>query len=278
MISSSSDFLNTGHAEALVRVIEGAPEVRRRYHFFIWTRGPLQRLLPHSLAVCGAYQRNTREMAFEAFHSIAVAPPVLELLTTPRSPLLRAAQAAWVAGRGRPLVLQLDGPQLPADAPMRAALHDAGYAQMLAHGVSRPQRASEIESFFLLGTPHRTAGKHELLYLDLLLPHIHSAYLRVQSLERELGSGPTPQREKPVAATTAGITVRETQILRWVRDGKNNQQIGEVLNISPLTVKNHVQKILRKLGAANRAQAVARAMSRNLLAGGSVDGDAAEHE
>jgi len=32
-----------------------------------------------------------------------------------------------------------------------------------------------------------------------------------------------------------------------------------------LTVKNHVQKILRKLGAANRAQAVARAMSMNLL-------------
>ena len=278
MISSSSDFPNTGHAEALVRVIEGAPEVRRRYHFFIWTQGPLQRLLPHSLAVCGAYQRHTREMAFEAFHSIAVAQPLLELFTALRSPLLQAAQAAWVAGRGKPLLFKLDGPHLPVDAPLRDELRDAGFAQMLAHGVSRPQRASEIESFFLIGAPHHAAGANELLYLELLLPHIHTAYLRVQALERELAGGSAPQREKPVTASAAGITGRETQILRWVRDGKSNQQIGEVLNISPLTVKNHIQKILRKLGAANRAQAVARALSLHLLAASSADGDAAAGE
>ena len=51
----------------------------------------------------------------------------------------------------------------------------------------------------------------------------------------------------------------------WVREGKSNQEIGDQLGISVLTVKNHVQKILRKLGASNRAQAVARAMSMNLL-------------
>jgi len=39
------------------------------------------------------------------------------------------------------------------------------------------------------------------------------------------------------------------------------------LNISPFTVKNHVQKILRKLGAANRAQALACAMNQHLLDG-----------
>jgi DNA-binding CsgD family transcriptional regulator len=43
----------------------------------------------------------------------------------------------------------------------------------------------------------------------------------------------------------------------------SNQQIGVKLGISALTVKNHVQKILRKLGASNRAQAVAIAMSLN---------------
>ena len=36
--------------------------------------------------------------------------------------------------------------------------------------------------------------------------------------------------------------------------------------ISPLTVKNHVQKILRKLGASNRAQAVSKAISLGLIA------------
>ena len=61
------------------------------------------------------------------------------------------------------------------------------------------------------------------------------------------------------------VTPREVQILAWVREGKNNQEIGMALGISALTVKNHVQKILRKLGASNRAHAVALAMQFRLL-------------
>jgi DNA-binding NarL/FixJ family response regulator len=63
----------------------------------------------------------------------------------------------------------------------------------------------------------------------------------------------------------SAITERERQILRCMREGKRNQEIGVMLEISALTVKNHVQKILRKLSATNRAQAVAVAMSRNLM-------------
>ena len=68
-----------------------------------------------------------------------------------------------------------------------------------------------------------------------------------------------------VGYSSASISEREEQVLIWVREGMSNQEIGVQLGISPLTVKNHVQKILRKLGATNRAQAVARAMSMNLL-------------
>ena len=86
---------------------------------------------------------------------------------------------------------------------------------------------------------------------------------------------PTPSkslwRALPARAQLGGarpiVTERECQILCWVRDGNNNQQIGEALGISPLTVKNHIQKILRKLGAANRAQAVAMAMELRWLEG-----------
>jgi DNA-binding NarL/FixJ family response regulator len=52
-----------------------------------------------------------------------------------------------------------------------------------------------------------------------------------------------------------------------VREGKSNVEIASLLGISALTVKNHVQKILRKVGAANRAQAVAKAMEAQLLSG-----------
>ena len=45
----------------------------------------------------------------------------------------------------------------------------------------------------------------------------------------------------------------------------SNQQIADQLGISSFTVKNHVQKILRKLGARNRAHAVALAITHDLL-------------
>ena len=47
--------------------------------------------------------------------------------------------------------------------------------------------------------------------------------------------------------------------------GLSNRQIGETLSISERTVKVHVTAIFNKLGADNRAQAVALAAERGLL-------------
>ena len=50
-----------------------------------------------------------------------------------------------------------------------------------------------------------------------------------------------------------------------VRDGKTNQQIAENLELSPHTVKNHIQHILRKLKVGNRAEAVGKAVKSRLI-------------
>jgi len=43
-----------------------------------------------------------------------------------------------------------------------------------------------------------------------------------------------------------------------VRKGKTNQEIALILQISLFTVKNHLQRIFRKLDVLNRAQAVGK--------------------
>jgi DNA-binding CsgD family transcriptional regulator len=153
-------------------------------------------------------------------------------------------------------------------------LREAGLTELLVHGVSRPQRASEIETLFVFATPGAGITPSDTSNIDLLLPHLHSTYLRVQSFERES----TERRPQPIAVhmgyTSASISEREEQVLGWVREGMSNQEIGVKLGISPLTVKNHVQKILRKLGATNRAEAVARAISMNLLMRSSGESEA----
>jgi DNA-binding NarL/FixJ family response regulator len=61
------------------------------------------------------------------------------------------------------------------------------------------------------------------------------------------------------------LSARERGVLRLVAAGLSNRQIGETLSISERTVKFHVTAILNKLGADNRAQAVALAAERGLL-------------
>jgi DNA-binding CsgD family transcriptional regulator len=54
------------------------------------------------------------------------------------------------------------------------------------------------------------------------------------------------------------LTARESEVLRAVAEGKTNAQIATALFVTEGTVKSHVKHILRKLGATNRTEAVAK--------------------
>lgn len=61
------------------------------------------------------------------------------------------------------------------------------------------------------------------------------------------------------------LTNREREVLRLIAEGLPGKQIARALRISERTVKFHTASLLRKLGADNRAQAVALAVQRGLL-------------
>lgn len=54
------------------------------------------------------------------------------------------------------------------------------------------------------------------------------------------------------------LSTREHEVLLAAAEGKSNAEISRTLCISSFTVKNHMQRIMRKLGASNRTEAVAR--------------------
>jgi transcriptional regulator EpsA len=252
-------------SEVLLRVIEAAPQVHRRHQFFLWSQGDFQRWLPHKISVCGSYDRDQREVVFDIFNSVPIPDEILHGLKSARSELMQAAMTNWHRARHQACRLPL---ALVAETEgLKSALSALGYDEVLMHGIHRPGRPEEIESFFLFAQPHDAFSDGAQQALDMLLPCLHVAYQRVCSTERQMVVGRTllsPSNGQPYQRTTP-ITEREREILLWVRDGLSNQQISEKLGISALTVKNHVQKILRKLGAANRAQAVAKAMTMNAL-------------
>jgi HD-GYP domain-containing protein (c-di-GMP phosphodiesterase class II) len=67
------------------------------------------------------------------------------------------------------------------------------------------------------------------------------------------------------AATPAGLTARERDVLVLLTQGLPNKGIARRLGISPKTVSNHVEHIYTKLGVSNRAGAAMRAMEHGLV-------------
>ena len=87
---------------------------------------------------------------------------------------------------------------------------------------------------------------------DALIAQIDGAFRKVAVLP--LRSAPA----SPAAASVLDLSEREREILESLREGKTNVDIALALDISPFTVKNHVQRIFRKIGVSNRTQAAAR--------------------
>jgi DNA-binding NarL/FixJ family response regulator len=101
----------------------------------------------------------------------------------------------------------------------------------------------------------------------------------VRTAAAGLGTAPARWREadsRGVAAAHAvdtrddvlsreALTAREREVLALLADGLSNRAIAAALSISEHTVKFHVSAVYGKLGAANRAEAVALGLQRGLV-------------
>jgi DNA-binding CsgD family transcriptional regulator len=61
------------------------------------------------------------------------------------------------------------------------------------------------------------------------------------------------------------LTARERECLKWAADGKTAWEIGQILNITERTAVFHLNNVIRKLGAANKTQAIVRAVALKLI-------------
>lgn len=73
-------------------------------------------------------------------------------------------------------------------------------------------------------------------------------------------------REGPhvTAGPVSTLTERESQVLALLIEGRSNRAIASGLYVSIDTVKTHLRAVYRKLGVANRTQAVVRALETDL--------------
>jgi two-component system, NarL family, nitrate/nitrite response regulator NarL len=158
-------------------------------------------------------------------------------------------------GRERPAVALLDCPQL-GDLVLAAPLVAEPSAKLVAVGVAEDEGVAWIE-----------AGASGFVPPDGSLEDVIVALERVA--DDELAAPPQvaahlARRVRHLAAVSPDVipeealTSREGDVLDLLAEGLSNKQIAQRLSIQEQTVKNHVHRVLGKLGVTGRGQAAAR--------------------
>jgi transcriptional regulator EpsA len=244
------------------RVVTHSVNVRSHFDVFVWLQGDMQRYLPHNIMIA----------AWGDFSTGAVQHDIISAMAGVRSnnsnpetitPMLLQLFARWKEFGNRPLSLNIgDGGFLLEDANLKCELGDA-LQQMrsaMVHGIN-DERGSH-DCLYVTFSTQDCMDDNVRGAMSMVLPYIDAALRQVEHLPHQAHvqiNRADPPDSKFVPEHD--LSDRELEILQWVTLGKTNPEIGSILDISTFTVKNHLQRVFKKLDVSNRAQAVGKCNS-----------------
>lgn len=238
----------------LIRILQNSLSIQSHFQLLLWMQGDVQEMVRHDalIAFSGALGGKTYH------YDIVSAIPGIRTAKLPHRSINEfrtGVHRHWINGGGRVTSASVpDGCIAQIDAAeIHEALHDM--RQILFHAI--PDTRFKADHLYILLRKGEHFSERERKLFELMLPHIDAAVRKIDGL-------PVIEPEQVTAPILlnsmikAGLSTREIEILEWVRNGKTNIEIGLILNISTFTVKNHLQRIYKKINVSNRAQAAGK--------------------
>lgn len=120
---------------------------------------------------------------------------------------------------------------------------------------------------------HMPGGRHLLMGVDRPepLPDDEEQLIRLMADLQLLGAFAQETAVRvltppgPALGGVPELSARELEVLRWTRDGKSAEMIGEIMHLSERTVRYHLRNAEGKLKVSGKHQAVVKAMGLGLL-------------
>ena len=250
--------LSPDHLQRYARIIQEGIAVRSHFDLLKWLQGEMQHYLPHEimLAAWGDFESNLIR------HDIvSTLPGVRTGYSNPTrfSPLLGKLYSYWVEQGKASHTLDIGTSGLLFEGwRLQCSLGRAlqGMRSSLLHGIS--DRRGHHDCLYVIFSSKDKPDSSTLSAMEILLPYLDTALRSVTPLPHHTSLlADLPESEDH------GLSGRESEIMDWVKMGKTNAEIGSILSISAFTVKNHMQRIFKKLDVYNRMQAVSK-IERNI--------------
>lgn len=243
-------YLQTEDRDRLVWLAESSLHVKNYPGFFLWSQGALQMLLPHEILICGVKNNGSRSFQMRRFSSCRYfRDEHFESVCDPQDGLVSRMVSQWLR-TGEPCFL-LPGEDLDLDR----ILVESELKNLVLHGVWGAD--ADVSGYFCFSRTPLLPDERTVRILEVVVPVVYVTFLRVLAGDARTADGGLRMHNL--------VTRREVEILGWIKEGKTTSDIADILKLSPFTVKNHVQNILKKLGARSRSHAVAQAMNLGLL-------------
>ena len=242
------------------RIITQAIGVKRHFDLLVWLQGDVQAHIPHDILVAG-WGNFERGPLYHDIVSDLHGVRSENIESKALTPFLKTLFNHWLEYDKRPFVISAnEAGWFRDDVDLQRQLGDGlqRARSMLVHGIS--DERGQYNCIYIILSTKTKYGDAVCSAMEVLLPYIDTALRQVAHLPLQQVTGDA-EKQPPAGTVNAAaelwnLSPREVEIMYWVAMGKTNFEIGAILNISSFTVKNHMQRIFKKLDVTNRMRAV----------------------
>jgi transcriptional regulator EpsA len=256
-------------SQKILEIIMASYAVENHQDFYVWLQNGVAKVLPHNmlLACWGAFDGEQKaSLKYDLTSSLAnVNTQALHNAPEKIDGFMSLLHKLWIQNASRWFVIN----------DLDAFTKDHGFKGN-CFKTCFPKAFGYLNSTLIYGI-NDIRGNNHCLYvffseekafkvqnsiMGLLMPHIDSTIRRIQHLEQTKAA-----IGNEYLSAIARLSPRELEIVNWVRLGKTNSEVANLLFISQNTVKTHLKNIFEKLNVNKRAEAIGKlSMEFNALA------------
>lgn len=242
------------HLEKVFSVIQHSYSIDKHVDFFNWLQNNVNEILPHNLLLAswGDFKDTleSSNLNYDVSSNLSGVNTQMVLDSAAEvDDLMMSLYHRWISNDKRWYVvnhLQSTHGSLPLSFISKLKQINS----LLVYGISDIRGNNKCLYVFFSDRPVFGVGES---VMGLIMPHIDNVLRKIQHIE-------TIEFVNSIESVTrefSDLSVRELEIIHWVKSGKTNTEIGMILEISQNTVKSHLKRIFHKLNVTRRAQAVA---------------------